>query len=121
MVNNKNWNHVALLAQLKSGLPRISYKDKRVPFNAMNIYFGQPSKNNNDKCNLCSLLLPETLFHVPFECPAYVLIRQKEHLDCYPKTSQEAMEWTKQITHVELRSIVLYFDKVLRYLLRYIK
>jgi hypothetical protein len=76
MVISMNWNHVILLAQLKSDLPRISHKDKRVSFNAMNIYFGQPSANNNDKCSLCPLLLPETLFHVLIECPSYVLIRQ---------------------------------------------
>jgi hypothetical protein len=62
MNSNVNWNYIILYVQIKSGIPRITFKGNTVTFNAMNSYFNRFCVSEVDMCNLCSLSVPETVF-----------------------------------------------------------
>jgi hypothetical protein len=60
--SNTNWNCIVVLVQIRSNMPSIKYKNKRVTFNAIKTYFGNNFQDTNDKCTVCSLNRSETLF-----------------------------------------------------------
>jgi hypothetical protein len=113
MNSNTNWSCLSLLIQIRSNIPRISFKDKNVTFNAMNTYFGNPVRDGNDKCSLCSRDSSETMYHVLFWCPAYDLIR-RDILDIgnFPQSSEYALNWVKCLNVNVLRKLGSYFEKV---------
>jgi hypothetical protein len=67
MNSNVCWNYIMLSVQIKSGIPRITFKGITVTLNAMNSYFNSFSVDDADMCNLCSMSVLETVFHLLFE------------------------------------------------------
>jgi hypothetical protein len=52
-------------------MPRVNVKNKLVNLNALNIYFGQDSYNNDYTCQVCDHTCKEDLFHSLCVCQEY--------------------------------------------------
>jgi hypothetical protein len=77
MNENVSWSHIVLYVQMKAGIPRVVFKGDTINLNAMNSCFNPFVSSDLDVCQLCSLNVPETMYHFFFDCPAYFYIRSK--------------------------------------------
>jgi hypothetical protein len=115
MNSNMCWNYIILYVQIKSGIPRITFKGNTVTLNAMNSYFNPFSDDDADMCKLCSMSVPETVFHLLFECPSYLYIRTNILSSFYiPKSQIDLYCNFATFNSNYLKHLYLFLEKALK-------